>query len=231
MASIVENITGDKALQLGNEEFVRKMTIGNNWNYLRIGYRVIVNGTANITAPRLYAGLNNGDQNTFASSACDGWIGMGPNPTLANNWIYNVGGYYAYGQGAAAPFGLYAKKLGSTTTEAIAGAQLNHYIAAAGSGPSLLFVDILRTSSSTYTIYFRSAGVTGAATTTTTFYDLLRSMEDEAAGNYATAFMSSTPATSLSVTGMPSNLDTVSLYWNKSTPTVEISDLSIVRFY
>ena len=33
------------------------------------------------------------------------------------------------------------------------------------------------------------------------------------------------------LTGMSANMDTVSIYWNHSTPTVEISDLSIIRFY
>lgn len=228
MASIVENITGDKALQLGNEEFVRKMAIGNNWNYLRIGCRLIVNGTADIANPRFYLGLNNGDQNTFASSSCDGWIGAGTNLSVATSWVYTTT-VYRYGQAGASLFMRYAKKLGSTTTESAGGALTNAYLATAGNGPTIVYADFQRTSSSAYTVYWRMADLTKAPLATT-FYDLLRSMEDETSANYATNFTNAT-GTSASLTGMPSNFDTVSVYYNKSTPTIEISDLCVVRFY
>lgn len=228
MASIVENIVGDKALQLGNEEFVRKMAIGNNWNRLRIGCRLIVNGTADISAPRFYLGLNNGDQETFSSSSCAGWIGSGTNPSIGNVWVYGTT-TYRYGRIGTLPFMLFAKKLGSTTTETTAGTQTDSYLATPGSGPTIVYADFFRTSSSTYTVTWRQAD-SGHAVLSTTFYDLLRCMEDETSGGYATNFTDTT-GTSTSITGMPSNFDTVSIYWNKSTPTIEISDLSIVRFY
>jgi hypothetical protein len=67
MASIVENIVGDKALQLGNEEFVRPLNFGNNWNYIRIIARVTINGSATINSPRFQFGVCDGWTNTFAA--------------------------------------------------------------------------------------------------------------------------------------------------------------------
>ena len=228
MASIVENITGDKALQLGNEEFVRKMAIGNNWNYLRIGCRLIVNGTSDIANPRFFLGLNNGDQNTFASSSCAGWIGVGPSLSAAASWVYTTT-VYRYGQTASTLYMRYASKLNSTTVEATGGATTSCYLATAGNGPTIVYADIQRTSSSTYTVFWRYADITKAPLGST-FYDLLRCMEDETSANYATNFTTGTGGSG-SITGMPSNFDTVSVYYNKSTPTIEISDLCVVRFY
>ena len=88
MASIVENIIGDRALQLGSEEFVRKMAIGNNWNKLRLGMRVLVNGTGDIVGPRLQMGVCSGDTNTFASTTCTGYVGASLNPRICTAVLF-----------------------------------------------------------------------------------------------------------------------------------------------
>ena len=68
------------------------------------------------------------------------------------------------------------------------------------------------------------------ASLATAFYTLLRAGEDE---NLSTAFSATytTTAVTVAVTGLPAVMDTLSIYWNKSTPTVEISDISVIRFY
>ena len=236
MASIVENIIGDRALQLGSEEFVRKMAIGNNWNFLRIAARIQVNGLADIAAPRLQLGLCDGDQATFTSANCN-YVGATLNVENSARWRFSSdtyrGGVTAITNGA-----LGVKKIINTTTEQALGVAIENYIAAASLGnPSLYFVDVLRASASSYTVYFNRcqlSQVTNAAANLTSTYAFLRCAEDELltstfAANYITSYTAASADATL--TGMSANMDTVSIYWNHSTPTVEISDLSIIRFY
>jgi hypothetical protein len=62
------------------------------------------------------------------------------------------------------------------------------------------------------------------------WYDLLRVAEDQGVSSaYSANYMKLQGGNTL--TGLSSNMDTLSIYWNKSTPTVEISDLCVVRFY
>jgi len=236
MASIVENIIGDRALQLGSEEFVRKMAIGNNWNLLRIAARVQINGMATISAPRLQLGLCDGDQATFASANCN-YVGATLNINNNIQWGF-ASNTYVGGLSAFRNNGMAVKKIVNTITETAMGTSVEGYIAAAGLGnPSLYFVDILRASASSYTVSFNRCTitqVTNAAANLTSRYVFLRCAEDELltstfAANYITSYTGT--AANLTLTGMPANMDTVSIYWNKSTPTVEISDLSIIRFY
>lgn len=230
MASIVENITGDKALQLGNEEFVRKMAIGNNWNKLRIGMRVLVNGTGDIANPRLQLGVCSGDTNTFASTNCTGYAGASLQPRVSNNMTYS-GGVYTYGQAAALPPCLSIKKLVNTVTEANFSGTADGFLPSATLGTvALCFVDIVRASASSYTVAWQRCSTSVMASLATSLYTLLRVGEDEAlSSSFSTTY--TTTVTPVTVTGLPSIMDTVSIYWNKSTPTIEISDISIIRFY
>ena len=230
MASIVETISGDRALQLGNEEFVRKMAIGNNWNKLRLGMRVLVNGTGDIVGPRLQMGVCSGDTNTFASTTCTGYVGASLNPRNTGNMTYSAG-VYQYGQAAAVSPALSVKKLVNTVTEANIGATADGFLPSATLGSAALcFVDIVRTSSSSYTVTWQRCSTSAMASLATAFYTLLRAGEDE---NLSTAFSATytTTAVTVAVTGLPAVMDTLSIYWNKSTPTVEISDISVIRFY
>jgi len=230
MASIVETISGDRALQLGNEEFVRKMEIGNNWNKLRLGMRVLVNGTGNIVAPRLQMGVCSGDTNTFASTTCTGYAGASLNPRSAGNMTYSAG-VYTYGQAAIVNCALSVKKLVNTVTEVAFGTLDDGFLPSATLGTvALYFVDIVRFSASSYTVNWSRCSL-AQAQIATTFYTLLRAGEDE---NLSTTFSTTytiKTVTGITVTGLPSVMDTLSIYWNKSTPTVEISDISVIRFY
>ena len=230
MASIVETISGDRALQLGNEEFVRKMAIGNNWNKLRLGMRVLVNGTGDIVSPRLQMGVCSGDTNTFASTNCTGYVGASLNPRNSGNMTYSAG-VYNYGQAAAVPPAISVKKLVNTVTEANFGGTNDGYLPSATLGnTALCFVDIIRLTASSYTVAWQRCNTSAMASLATTFYTLLRAGEDEAlTTTFSTTYTSTLAA--IAVTGLPAVMDTLSIYWNKSTPTVEISDISVIRFY
>ena len=229
MASIVENIVGDRALQLGNEEFVRKMTVGNNWNFLRVGVRLRANGVADIATPRFQIGLNNGDQNTFSSSNCAGYIGayLGdrPGPVWSTSGSYPF--YYFIGSGGGVS-SYTTKKLVNTVTD-LARNATGGVIGGIDTPPSLFLVDFLRASASSYTVTTTYA--IAANLISTSFYTLMRVMEDEKLTSTFSLLYITGQTTGSTLTGMPSNMDTVSLYWNKATPTVEVSDLCVIRFY
>jgi len=40
MAFITETIAGDKRVQIGNEEFMRAFSFGNNWNQITVAWRM-----------------------------------------------------------------------------------------------------------------------------------------------------------------------------------------------
>lgn len=231
MASIVQNILGDNALQLGNEEFVRKMQWGNNWNSLRIGARVTLNGAANLSGIRLQLGVCNGDTNTWSSATCAGYVAAccGAITNSGGTALGFDGTNYRYSGPGVNDSG-YTSKLGSTVSDAQGGSNgAYQYIAATGSGnkPSILMADIGRASASSYTVAWHVVNATQLAQNPR-FYDLLRSMEDPGLSGYGATFVTARGANTR--TGMPSNMDTLSVYWNYATPTIEFSEICVIRF-
>jgi len=230
MASIVENITGNKALQLGNEEFVRKMTWGNNWNWLRIGCRASLNGSATLSTIRLQLGVANGDTDTWSSSNCAGYVAAccGAITNTGGTTLTWDGTNYRYSGPGVNDSGA-TSKLGSTVSDTQGGTNGTlRYIAssAGGSNPSILMADIVRVGGGTYTCYWRTVTSTQLAQLPT-FYDFLRCMEDNSLSSYAPTYIGG--ASGMNRTTVD-NLDTLSVYWNYSTPTIEIADLCVVRF-
>lgn len=230
MASIVENISGDKALQLGGEEFVRPLSCGNNWNKIRIGIRLGMNGTTPLPAgaQRLAMGLCSGTQYTYQSASCVSWAGISWGINPGSGWSYDaINNYYGVYAGGSVSYA--TGKVGATITDTSTGNNSQHNIrGTAASAPSIIMVELVRVSSSSYTA--RGMMPAGQITQTPRFYDLIRSMEDEVVtGGYAVTFVDFLGAAS--VTGLGSSLDTLSIYWNKLTPTIEISDICVLRFY
>lgn len=238
MASIVETITGDKAVQLGiGEEFVRPLSFGNQWSKIRIGMRLAINGNANLGAglQRLGFGLCNGNQLTYKSSSCVSWVGIswGINPGAA--WTYDaVNNWYAVYSGGSVSY--VTTKVGATVTDTSTGNNTPHYISGTlRNAPSIIMTQIDRVSSSSYSVKgYMPGGVQVASTPS--FYDLMRCMEDEemntiANGGYGRTFVDHN-LSSATATGVSSTLDTLSFFWERaSLPTIEVSDLCVLRFY
>lgn len=227
MATIVENITGDKAIQLGNEELVRKLGYGTNWTKLKIGCRLCVNGTANVTTPRFQMGLCVGDQFTFASSSCIQYVGTCTNETAT--MTYNGSDGFVYGESTNFP---YVTKVGASASYSIIGGASNMYYPSGGSGRTgITYVILTKVSATSMSIEGCYLSATEYLLTPTT-YDLLRIMDDEASttaftNNFVTQFGPRT------ISGMSNvvDLDTLSIYWSHSTPTVDVHDICVVRYY
>lgn len=232
MATIVENILGDRALQIAQEEFARKLSFGNNWNMLRVGVMWRVNDSVNIpNRTRFQIGLCNGDTNTLASSTCSGYIGVVPGSLTstivytydAPNTAYTTGSYW-YG---------YTTKVGASVSDSLyTGTSGSQYFAASTStGPRINGMTIFRISATSYLLWYHYLTLANFNFITPTLYELQAFMEDENVSGYASNYIST--ATNPAVSGLSeslSSLDTVSIYWNKAN-LLEISGLAVSRFY
>jgi hypothetical protein len=232
MATIVENILGDRALQIAQEEFARKLSFGNKWNALRIGVLWRINDSVTIpTRCRFQIGMCNGDTNTFASSTCSGYLGAVSGfltSTIAYtydapNTAYTTGAYW-YG---------YCTKVGASVTDALyAGFTGNQYFAASTStGPRFNGITIYRNSATSYTVSYHYVTLAQFNFKTPDLFDFQSFMEDESLSGWAGNMIgvSTNPAYTGLSTSL-SSLDTASIYWNKTNP-LEISALAVSRFY
>lgn len=225
MASIVENIIGDRAIQLGNEEFVRKLSFGGGWNSCRVGVLMRIFGDLTVTNQRFQIGFNYGDQDTFMSNNCAGYVGVKYNYNgnftyESANKRYNCGSGYVNS---------HVQKQGSTISDSLyAGSSTQMYAAAATSpAPHMWLLAGSRTTATTYTLqgtYVTAANLAFSPTTG----DLLAIMESEAAlsNNFCTAGISK-----VSTGSLPSSMDTLSIYWNHNIPVVEIYAICVVAYY
>ena len=225
MAFIVEQFVGDRAIQLGNEEFVRSMQWGNNWNALRYGIRFVLNGSSNILTARLQLGLCNGNAFPFSSPNCIQYVGA-QFGTMDNTWTYTTGSYSNDSSSTGLPTTV--TRVGATITNTNSVGALNQYCNASNSSRMGVWaVDIIRVSATQVTIrqtFSNAASVANAVS----FYDFMRFMENEGAAS-ATGFSAWGATRTITLTSTV--LDTTSIYWNHSTPTIEITDMCVVRFY
>jgi len=240
MAQIVERFTGDRCIQLGAEEFVRKMTIGNNWMKIRIAVRVAIGGSADIPTPRFLLGVCSGTTYTYTSNSCIGYIGgVWPPTTISLPYIANAGNpYYQYSGGAAVCFGS-VRKIGAVITEVSASSGNSNNVVAqsANNRYTLQMVDIFRSTTDPTAYGTRQWSCnTSVSTTNCDSYAFLRSIEDESVSStFATTYITNSQGGFAVVyqTGFdPSQpMDTVSIGWGKSVPTIEIAEICVIRFY
>ncbi len=230
MAAIVETMVGDRRLQLGNEEFVRQMGIGTLWTKIRIGFRYSVNGVANIvpsTGPVI--GVCQGTTNTYYSANTTDFVGAtgggGGGSLVATNAIYQAGPpatYYLNNNGA-----LGLKRTGSTTSFYTTGLSAQLYFSSSPATTRTVgYLDITKASGS-YTVALYHIGTALNAVVDWDSTTFLSNMLPE-----------SNPASPLGLVGNPAVtytgaalFDTVSFSWTKSSPTLELSDLCVCRFY
>ena len=110
MAQLVQTFTGDTALRLQNEEFVRQLNVGTNWNKLRIIVHHTVPAANGNISPSLYIGVCQGTTNTFKSITTTDWAGM----VVSGNWTYTSGPPGSIAVGGLNPKA--AIRSGNTTT-------------------------------------------------------------------------------------------------------------------
>lgn len=231
MAAIVETTYFDKKIQLGNEEVGRALNFGVNWTKLRIAVRLCINGKANIGTgsfadpPQLVAGVSQGTAAMFRSQTTTDFFGGVVMTAAFTSGVYtftqDTPPYYSTGVGINA----IRRQTASNSTSsngATAGLIVNG--TAGGSNRSMLLWDITKGSAS------YSCQIWGPSSATNAKTDLSKNAFTAAFSNEATPTnMTSLGTASVSFT--PTGLyDSVCLSWNRWAPTVEISDLTVIRF-
>lgn len=231
MAYIIESISGDRAVQLGAEEFVRRMGFGNNWTKLRVGLRVMFDTITPASGWKFHVGLCSGTTDTYSSANCVGFYGAYW-PNLGNTPLYNVNNYFYYSSGAAVAFTA-SRKIGNTITDISASSGLQAAFGAnATPGYTMWCVDFFRsTGTSDGTNYGLRANYINIGTLKVSRDTFLRVMEDESFNSSFSSQVQTTGNGPYYQNGLPLVMDTVSVVWNRSTPTVQFADLCVIRFY
>jgi len=210
-------------MQIGLETIVRAMTIGTNWQKLRIGYRLAINDTwANIPGTGLVVGVSQGTIPLQSPNVTD-FIGA----TMGNLSYANGGtlsrmtnsGVICVNPSSSSS----VRKQGEIVTQGPGGSSSTTYISLQpGISHSVQALTITKIG----TAYTMTTVGSGAAADVTRAAFLLV-MENESSPPAGTQLMSSND-----ITGSAANIyDTVQIRWNKSLPTIEISDITVVRYY
>jgi len=208
MAAIVQTFSGDNALSLANEEFVRRMAWGSDWKRLRIAVNHSGQFVGNFSNEFYYIGLCQGTTNTFKGTT-DEWVGfwVGSSP---GTWSYTAGPPAGVTQGGSN--GKWGYKIGGVLTQSGA-TSVNNYIGK--TNRDFWWVDIEQTSTG-YNVGRRTPSAVPAVDIFGRDFEM-RSNQAElsySAVNFATNRL----------------LDSVSVYWTYAAVPLEISEILVVRY-
>lgn len=240
MAWFFERFVYNKRIQLGHEEFVRPMSMGTDWNSIRIGVRfclndssrAILNGTSPIGGCALYLGVRQGSTGpSFFSDSLTDWIGGGhissTIPPTHGNFTFTAGSPNYFIGGAARPNALW--KTGATSTFAAESSVGAFWVGSGQPGAygagfmSQIYVDITKGSPYSFNLYYCSTA--GQVQTNITDSAFLTALEVQA----TPANMSATGAKTVAYTGA-GLFDTLSIASWRSWPHVEIDMIGVARF-
>jgi len=223
------NTAGKTGLRLGNEEFIRPLSIGSGWTRIRVSITCAIQGDGqSFAGGTFFMGLIQGTQFGFNSPSCIGAFGVGSN---AATYTFNASSgnpYYSASMSAC-------RKTGATAT----------YVSTATSyiptttgtlRRSILTAGITKDPASTnWTDYFYTPQSAGVSNYDARFYDHVNS--SEAGYTVATWFANATQydlSQALAVTNTftepAGGLDALSIYWNKSNYPLEIYSITVTRY-
>lgn len=75
MAFIVEQLVGDRGIQIGNEDVIRPFSFGTNWSKIRVGITFAVNGYTDLPAGTLPAiGICTGNNARLSNTCTDAFF-------------------------------------------------------------------------------------------------------------------------------------------------------------
>jgi hypothetical protein len=249
MAQIVETVLLDRRISLGNEEYLRQLTCGSNWGKIRIGVRFAINGRANIPAGAgnagplgltcfLQLGLGADSTSYFSADRPTQYCGLrfggssDNNPAVTFNAVQLNNSYYTWPNTEASPVSK------DSTGVVTMGARLTTggTVCAAANGNSSNEHELIATfgrAGGTYTVIDVLCPVTaGAVQAGKTFAQFQSDMVNESAASTVLSNVTRTAANSvLFPTTITAQLGWVSVYWSRSTPTIEISHIMVTKFF
>lgn len=214
----------DKRILLANSNFGRQWasTLGTNWTKVRLAIRFIMTNTAaNITGtPSFAVGFCKGTNNLFLDSTTSNFVGA---VSTSATWTYAAGPPIRYGT-----MNMVATvKVGANTTNGLSlDGNLVVMADSSTTNRSVMFVDITKPA--------------GASTNFTLqlFYRNSTTARDATKDEFLTQAEIASPTLSGHVSGTARGipvdenngyLDTVCIGWNRTTPTIHICDVAVVR--
>jgi hypothetical protein len=230
MAFIVEQYTGDRGIQLGCENLIRAMPWGANWNKIRIGCRVAVNGYASITGVSTtinqipVVGFSQGAKGHLSNDCVD-TVYM-TSLTVSQIAIYTgtpPAAYY-YVNGSAINYGLYQRVGSTSTNQSYSGGQIT-YSAVPTALRSLWYLEIAKYLTNQLTVNVWVPNSTQALINSTRG-DFLKGLENEVGPANTTLTTFNTGVLSPSTRAY----DHVFLGWSHAIPTACYYYFSVFRF-
>lgn len=219
----------DERIVLSNSQFARPFTIA-TWTTLRIALRLSMNNTgANIITPAFYVGISSGSTNLIMDATTTHWCGLKTNGTW--NYFLAAGGaptqYYGLNPRAT-------KRVGSTTTD-----NATPTITTASCIPAnaaiamrcLYFVDITRVGypgSGSYSFNTKLIYDSGASASNDVSVANFTDKADDVSPTQ-TSHLAGTAKTLTVDEGTNGVFNHVNCGWDQATPTIEISDLAVVK--
>jgi hypothetical protein len=224
MANIVQFLS-DNRIQMGAEEIFRPMAWGTRWSKLRIGMRIGINAQTSFNNGLFAVGVSQGNLGYGSSAPTDYFGGYwggttGPTPNT-----------FAFTQGATVSF--FTTQSGQITAVQRSGNQggigtigASAANFAAGPNRSIYFCTITKGASYTITSTVPTNPSNAGDCSYATFLNML---DDDAGTSWTNYFAITTFSPTVPVGNSPQLMDTVTVYWNHSFPTIDISDLVVVR--
>ena len=235
MAIIIDRISAsiaDKVLSISNEQCARTITIGSTWNRIRIGVRFKISSSfANITSANFAWGLISGTSSLYADASTNHFLGVDMPPSTTLTYTSATINLY---RNTAASASRFITKVGLTTTEyyhTVANFAFGLIENLADEYRMAAYMDIMKsnTDPGLWTImytYNRTVSFSTQDISATQFYNNITN-------DSASLLTSNVASASFQIPISQSangNLDTINIYWNKTTPPMEISDVAVYRF-
>jgi hypothetical protein len=232
------NLIEDRYLTLANEEFLRPLSIGNNWSKLRLGAMLALppNGTNNLTGCSLMLGIcsaANPFANTagFAAASTTNFIGLDLVTDSSGNpasgvFTYNAGSgnpYYSVSSACA------RRRVGTTDSVAVATALAHAVTQTTGTlaRRTLHYVEITKGSPS-YTVKYYAENSTLAVMDFTEAH-FLDGLEQSGTPTVNGQSLFASSVMSLACDESAGVFDTVNLFWNRSQFPLEVYALAAFR--
>lgn len=209
MADLVQSFVGDTALRLLDNEFIRKMAWGSNWQRLSICVNHSAPTCVGVINPVYYIGLNQGTDNGVKSSASPEWVGAWVGD--GTNWGFTGGPPGGITQGGTNPRAGY--KIGASLT-LTGSTSSNNYVPITFRDYWLVMIGQTATG---YSVVVRTPAVVPPADTFGRPFEQIACNTESTGGSFAVNFATNRL------------LDSVSIYWSHATTGVELSEVLVIR--
>jgi hypothetical protein len=222
----------DKVINLNDEQMARTMTIGSNWNWIRLGVRMQMSKSNAIVNPNFAMGLCSGTSSLYGDRTTTHFFGQDfdtnaiwteNSVTRAKNWA-----------GLVARF---VTKVSSSIINWSSGSQKDWAIGSTPSSNSIsrqyYMLDFVKSAVDPglwMLVYVWNKAADLSATnydeSFTSFYNNMTNLTASLnSADYTSSFQYIPISESIN-----GNLDTLNIYWNQTANTMQLSDVAVFRF-